>query len=144
MQILDVSIQNDQGQSVTVLVSGNNYRILQTVIVNEDISNLSSGFVIRNMRGLDIFGVTNTTSQVTIPHLEAGSIVEIFVDVNAWLGAGDYFLLVANAESDGTQCDCWMNSIHFNVIDTPNIFTTSIVNLNPKFGLKIKQDRSYG
>jgi len=144
VEILGVSIQDDQGRSVTVLISGNNYRISQTVIVNEGISDLASGFVIRNKRGLDIFGVTNTTSQVTIPHLDAGSIVEIFVDVNAWLGAGDYFLLVANAERDGTQCDCWMNAIHFNVIDTPNIFTTSIANLNPEFGLKIKQDKPYG
>lgn len=144
VEIVGVSIQDDQGRSVTVLISGNNYRISQTIIVNESISDLASGFVIRNKRGLDIFGVTNTTSQVTIPHLDAGSMVEIFVDVNAWLGAGDYFLLVANAEVDGTQCDCWMNAIHFNVIDTPNIFTTSIANLNPVFGVKIKKDKPYG
>lgn len=144
VEILSVSIQDDQGRNVAVLVSGGNYRISQKIIVNEGISGLASGFVIRNKRGLDIFGVTNTTSQVIIPHLVAGAVVEIFVDVNAWLGAGDYFLLVANAESDGTQCDCWMNAIHFNVIDTPNIFTTSIANLNPEFGLKIKQDNPYG
>jgi lipopolysaccharide transport system ATP-binding protein len=144
VEILSVCIHDEQGLNVDFLISGRNYRIIQTVLVHESISDLASGFVIRNKRGLDIFGITNTTSRFVIPPLIPGSIVEIFVDVSAWLGAGDYFLLAANAESDGTQCDCWMNALHFNVIDTPNIFTTSIANLNPKFGVKVDIDNAHG
>jgi lipopolysaccharide transport system ATP-binding protein len=144
VEILSVCIQNDDGLNVDILISGRNYRIIQTVLVHESIPDLASGFVIRNNRGLDIFGITNTTSRVVIPALVPKSIVEIFVDVSLWLGAGDYFLLAANAESDGTQCDCWMNALHFNVIDTPNIFTTSIANLNPEFGVKVIMDHAHG
>lgn len=144
VEILSVCIHDERGSSVDILISGKNYRIIQTVLVHESLQGLASGFVIRNKKGLDIFGITNTTSRVEIPPLIPGSVVEIYVDVSAWLGAGDYFLLAANAESDGTQCDCWMNALHFNVIDTPNIFTTSIANLNPEFGVKVDTDNAYG
>jgi len=144
VEILSVAIHDEHGRSTEILVSGKKYRVMQKVFVHDNISDLSSGFVVRDKRGLDIFGVTNNTSKVKIPPLVAGMVIDVFVDVDVWLGAGDYFLLAANAESDGTQCDCWMNAVHFNVIDTPNIFTTSLVNLNPKYGIKVQKDKIHG
>ena len=121
-----------------------NTKVIQRILVNSEVYDLATGFVVRNIKGLDVFGVTNVTANISIPVLSVGHEVDVFVDIDAWLGAGDYFLLAANAESDGTQCDCWIDAFHFKVVDTPNIFTTSIANLNPDFGFSMRFGDSYG
>jgi lipopolysaccharide transport system ATP-binding protein len=142
VEILNVAIFDRAGKKTDVLVSGNQYRIIQTVVAHFPISDLSSGFIIRNKRGVDIFGITNKTADVELPRIEAGQIFKISIEIDAWLAAGDYFLQAANAGADGAQYDCRIDALHFIVINTPNIFTTSIVNLNPKLRFDfIKSDQ---
>lgn len=133
VEILNIAIFDQTGKQTEVLVSGNQYRITQTVIAHFPVIDLASGFVIRNKRGVDIFGITNKTADVVIPEIKAGQIFEISIEIDIWLAAGDYFLLAANAGDDGIQYDCRIDALHFVVINTPMLFTTSIVNLNPKF-----------
>ncbi|CUS36088.1 ABC transporter ATP-binding protein [Candidatus Nitrospira nitrificans] len=146
VEILSVAIFDQAGKKTEVLVSGNQYRITQTVVAHFPVVDLSSGFIIRNTKGVDIFGVTNKTAAVEIPRIEAGQIFEVSIEIDAWLAAGDYFLQAANAGADGAQCDCRIDALHFVVINTPTLFTTSIVNLNPKlrFGVMKNDQRMMG
>lgn len=132
VEIVNVAIFDQAGKKTEVLVSGNQYRITQTVVAHFPVVDLSSGFIIRNTKGVDLFGVTNKTAGVEIPRIEAGQIFEISIEIDAWLAAGDYFLQAANAGENGVQYDCRIDALHFVVINTPTLFTTSIVNLNPK------------
>ncbi len=132
VEIVNVAIFDRTGEKTEVLVSGDQYRITQTVVAHFPVIDLSSGFIIRNKRGVDLFGITNKTAGVEIPRIEAGQILEISIEIDAWLAAGDYFLQVANADESGIQYDCRIDALHFVVINTPTLFTTSIVNLNPK------------
>jgi lipopolysaccharide transport system ATP-binding protein len=133
VEILKVAIFDQNGKQTEVLVSGNRYIITQTVVAHVPVVDLVTGFIMRNKRGVDIFGVTNNTADVAIPPIEAGQVIEISIEIDAWLAAGDYFLQAANADDDGIQYDCRIDALHFVVIDTPILFTTSIVNLSPKF-----------
>ncbi|HQS43673.1 MAG TPA: ABC transporter ATP-binding protein [Methylotenera sp.] len=133
LEILKVAIFDQNRKQTEVLVSGNRYIITQTVVAHVPVFDLASGFIIRNKRGVDIFGVTNNTADVAIPPIKAGQSIEISIEIDAWLAAGDYFLQAANAGDDGIQYDCRIDALHFVVIDTPTLFTTSIVNLSPKF-----------
>ncbi|NOU09704.1 MAG: ABC transporter ATP-binding protein [Nitrospira sp.] len=132
VEILEVAIFDNKGKQTELLASGNRYTIIQTVVAHFPVIDLASGFIIRNKRGVDLFGITNKTAGVEIPRIEAGQIFEISIEIDAWLAAGDYFLQAANAGENGVQYDCRIDALHFVVIDTPTLFTTSIVNLNPK------------
>lgn len=133
VEILKVAIFDKNGKQTEVLVSGNRYTITQTVLAHSTVVDLASGFVIRNKRGVDIFGVTNNTAGVVIPPINSDQAFTISIEIDAWLAAGDYFLQAANAGDDGIQYDCRIDALHFVVIDTPILFTTSIVNLSPIF-----------
>jgi lipopolysaccharide transport system ATP-binding protein len=132
VEILNVAIFDRIGNKTEVLVSGDQYRITQTILAHFPVTDLASGFIIRNKRGVDLFGITNKTAGIEIPRIEAGQVFEIGVEIDAWLAAGDYFLQAANAGENGVQYDCRIDALHFVVINTPTLFTTSIVNLNPK------------
>ena len=137
VKILQAGVYDATGRPAPVLVSGQSYRIAQKVLVREPLAALSSGFLIRNQRGIDIFGITNQTAGVPIEQLRPGDVVELHIDFQAWLAAGDYFLQAANATADGTQLDCHIDAFHFKVVETPELFTTSIVNMNPHLGFVV-------
>lgn len=137
VEILDVTIVDERGVRTDVLVSGKSYRIIQTVVAHDEVVDLSSGFIIRNNRGVDLFGITNKTAKVQIPSLNSGTVIEVAIDVDMWLAAGDYFLQAANAGADGTQYDWQFETLQFKVVDTPSLFTTAIVNLAPKLAVRI-------
>ena len=137
VEILDVSITDDRGRATDVLTSGKWYRIVLRVIAHADVHDLSSGIMIRNRLGIELYGVTTRSSGVVIPDLRAGQMFELEIAVQTWLAAGDYFLQVAAAGPDGVQYDCRVDAYHFTVIDTPHLFTTSVVNLNQKLGVRL-------
>lgn len=143
VEILKVAIFDQTGKQTEVLVSGNRYIITQTIVAHFPVIDLASGFIIRNKRGVDIFGVTNKTANVVIPRIEAGQIFEVSIEIDAWLAAGDYFLQAANAGDDGIQYDCRIDVLHFVVINTPILFTTSIVNLSPKLRFDLINDEQH-
>lgn len=139
VEITMVVIFDENNKPTSILESEKTYCITQIILVNSDVCGLSSGLIIRDRLGLDIFGVTNKTMNVDFPSMTRGEKYEISFVVDMHLAAGDYFLQIANAGEDGVQYDCWMSALHFKVIDTPLLFTTSIVNLNPRIGFSLSK-----
>jgi len=134
VEILSVGIFSLEGKMVSALVSGEKYKIKQRIRVNEDVTYLSTGFIIRTVKSVDIFGVTNKSSGHDCwMDLKNGQVIDVVVEIDAWLAAGDYILHAANAGEDGVQYDCIQSALHFTVIGTPKLFSSSIVNLTPDF-----------
>ena len=131
VEIVALAITDQAGNATDLLVSGETYHITQRVIANADVFDLASGLMIRNRHGIELFGFTNKTGGVAIHELKAGQVIDVTVSVQMWLAAGDYFIQAANAGPDGIQYDCRIDALHFTVIGTPELFTTSIVNLQP-------------
>lgn len=140
VEILAVAITDEFGRPAELLNSGQKYWINQRIIAREEVFDLSSGIMLRNRHGIELFGFTNKTAGVIIPHLEPGQIIDVSIAVTMWLSAGDYFLQVANAGPDGTQYDCRIDTLHFTVIGTPHLFTTSLVNLTPQLTYRFVSD----
>jgi lipopolysaccharide transport system ATP-binding protein len=137
VEILSVWIADESGRRVDMVTSGSAYRITQRVIAHADVFDLASGFMIRNRLGIELFGISNKTTGVPITDIRAGQIFDVSVSVQMWLAAGEYFVQAANAAPDGTQYDCRIDALHFTVVGTPQLFTTSLVNLNAELGFRI-------
>jgi hypothetical protein len=118
-----------------VVQSGKPYTIFFYIRFLEDVPSLSTGCVIRNVRGIDLFGITNTTIGAPLGFQEKGKVLKVKVDLRMWLAAGDYFLTVGAARSDGMQYDLRNDALHFTVVGTPQLFTTSVVNLDARLSV---------
>jgi hypothetical protein len=97
------------------------------------------------VRGVDLFGITNTTLGAPLGLQEKGKVLLVKIDLHMWLAAGDYFLTVGAARSDGMQYDLRNEALQFTVVGTPQLFTTSIVNLEPGFSIEeVRQGEEAG
>jgi lipopolysaccharide transport system ATP-binding protein len=145
-EIYDFGILGPHGRRSTLLVSGEKYRCFMRVVTHCPIENSCAGFVVRSIRGVDLFG-TDTTCIEGFPNLplaRAGDRVEVSIDIRAWLGPGDYFMTFALADRSGLKLDCRLDALHFTVIGPPTIHTISIVNLNPSYHMRSLSHRTAG
>jgi len=136
VRILAVAFTDSAGRTAELLNSGETYQITQRIIAYDDVYDLSSGIMIRTRHGIELFGCTNKTTGVFIPEMKAGQILDVSITLQMWLSAGDYYLQVANAGPDGVQYDCRIDAVQFTVIGTPQLFTTSVVNLLPEVSVR--------
>jgi hypothetical protein len=137
-EIYDFGILDTQGRRSTLLVSGQPYRCFMRIIARRPVGNSCGGFVVRSIKGVDLFG-TDTTRIDGFPDLplaQTGDVVELAADMTMWLGPGDYFMTFALADRSGLKLDCRFDALHFTVIGAPNIHTTSVVNLCPSFRMR--------
>jgi ABC-type polysaccharide/polyol phosphate transport system ATPase subunit len=137
-EIYDFGILDTQGRRSTLLVSGQPYRCFMRIIARRPVGNSCGGFVVRSIKGVDLFG-TDTTRIDGFPDLplaQTGDVVELAADITMWLGPGDYFMTFALADRSGLKLDCRFDALHFTVIGAPNIHTTSVVNLCPSFRMR--------
>jgi ABC-type polysaccharide/polyol phosphate transport system ATPase subunit len=135
-EVFDLGILDAYGRRVETLESGKRYTVFFHVRFLEDVPSLSAGCLIRNVRGVDLFGITNTTIGIPLGFQEKGKVVLVKVDLSMWLAAGEYFLTVGAARTDGVQYDLRNDALHFTVIGTPQLFTTSVVNLDARLSIE--------
>ncbi|HXS75137.1 MAG TPA: ABC transporter ATP-binding protein [Terracidiphilus sp.] len=135
-EVFDLGILDAQGRRVEVLQSGKGYVVFFYIRFHEEVPSLSTGCLIRNVRGIDLFGITNTTLGAPLGLQEKGKVLLVKVPLQMWLAAGDYFLTVGAARSDGMQYDLRNDALQFTVLGTPQLFTTSIVNLDARFSIE--------
>ena len=132
-EILDYGILNEAGQRVSLLVSGGKYRFFSKAVFYEDVPGITSGFVIRNIKGVDLYGTSSFVQDLETVVAKKGTILESTCDVTMWLSNGIYFLSVAlanpYAEND-VQYDLLYDAYQFEVEMKQGIFTTSVVNLD--------------
>ncbi len=143
-EIYDFGILDSQGRRSTLLVSGQPYRCFMRIIARRPVKNSCGGFVVRSIKGVDLFG-TDTTRIEGFPDLplaQADDVVELAADITMWLGPGEYFMTFALADRGGLKLDCRFDALHFTVIGAPNIHTTSVVNLSPTFRMRSLPRRS--
>ncbi len=107
-EIYDFGILDAAGRRSTLLVSGQPYRCFMRVIARRPVGNTCAGFVVRSIKGVDLFG-TDTTRVEGFPDLplaQEGDVVELAIDIKMWLGPGEYFMTFALADRSGLKLDC--------------------------------------
>jgi homopolymeric O-antigen transport system ATP-binding protein len=143
-EIYDFGILDEHGRRATLLVSGRPYRCFMRIVARQPVGNSCAGFVVRSIKGVDLFG-TDTTHIEGFPDLplgQSGDVVELAADITMWLGPGEYFMTFALADRSGLKLDCRFDALYFTVVGAPEIHTTSVVNLCPSFHMRPRRRAS--
>jgi ABC-type polysaccharide/polyol phosphate transport system ATPase subunit len=132
------ALLDDAGRPVRGLASGQACTVAFRMRALRDLDDISTGFAIKDRRGTVLFGVTNISQNQAPAVLKAGELLEMRVDLHMWLASGDYFVnLGAGHLHSQVMCDFIEDALQFNVLGPGGIFTTAVVNLEPRFSLRL-------
>lgn len=138
--ILDFGIRNEAEQMTMLLTSGERYTLLLRARFDEAVAGLSCGFAIKDRKGTVVYGVTNVSQGMPVTDIPKGAVVTVTAEVRMWLAAGEYFMNLGLGRRDtGEMCDFIEDAVHFRVVGPTGIFTTSIVNLETEFALRVEE-----
>lgn len=138
-EILDFGIRDDRGERTAFLISSAAYTFFIQALFHEDVSGAVFGFLIRNLKGVDMFGTTTRVQQVSSGPRSRGDLVEAKLCVTMWLTNGIYFATFSVADPNAVgdeQYDLRYDGFQFEVANTEGIFTTSVVNLGGKISIE--------
>jgi lipopolysaccharide transport system ATP-binding protein len=131
VQIVDVRICDRERNGVSAIQSLGRYGLVCRIRSHRAIDSLCFGMLIRDRRGLDLFGWDMLTGGYRpLAPLAAGELREITLWFNANLAAGDYFVTVALARWDGLKYDVRFDALDLKVESTPTLFSGSVLNLD--------------
>lgn len=140
-RLTDWGMFDPQGNRISVVESGSEFRFSMTLVCKQDIADLSCGFAVKDRRGTVLWGVTNMTCQRYAHRATAGETLTISAPSVMWLAAGDYFVTLGAAHlGDGEKIDFVEDAISFRVLGPGNIFTTSVVNMQTRFEISSKEE----
>jgi lipopolysaccharide transport system ATP-binding protein len=135
IETIELGIRDREGNWVTQLVSGQPYTFVVRGIAREDVDDYVFGFLVRDQRGLDIFGTDTLIRGIKLPPRRCGEIFEARLDVTMWIASGPYFLTTSITRSNGVQYDMRYDAMLFEVIGDGTLYTNSKVNLNAIFSI---------
>jgi len=142
-EITAFALNNHKGEPVSVLKVGESFSFYMRILFNKKIIQPSAGIVIRDTKGMDLFGVTNSSLGVKFPHVEEGEEIDFHINMQMWLAQGDYFITLGIAHGEGVKADFIESGIQLRVEGgSSGIFSSSIVDLSPdiKLGTIIKKN----
>jgi ABC-type polysaccharide/polyol phosphate transport system ATPase subunit len=138
-EIIEYGIVDKTGKKVTILRSGEEYTFFSRILFHEDLDSYIVGFLVRNTKGVDLFGATTYTSKMTVSPKQRGDVIECRQAVTMWLSAGEYFLTFSVGDKTDLADvihDVRFDALRFEVTGTDNLFTASVVNLCPRHSLR--------
>jgi len=133
-RIAEVTLLDAARRPVSRLRSLDRYLLVCRLEALDALDNLCFGFLVRDRRGLDLFGWDMQTAGLRpLSAFRAGEQREISVLFRANMAAGEYFITVALARwHDGHKYDVHFDAHEFVVEHTPQLFTASVLNLDPQ------------
>jgi lipopolysaccharide transport system ATP-binding protein len=133
-RIAEVTLLDAARRPVSRLRSLDRYLLVCRLEAFDPLDNLCFGFLVRDRRGLDLFGWDMQTAGLRpLSAFRAGEQREISVLFRANMAAGEYFITVALARwHDGHKYDVHFDAHEFVVEHTPQLFTASVLNLDPQ------------
>ncbi len=131
-EILDIGILNSAGERMNFLKSGEKYTFFFIALFYEHTPEVSGGFIIRNIKGLELFGISMKSSSLPLRSWTAGEVLELRLSITMRLTNGVYFLTAAVSEQgqEGTVLlDSWSDGVQFEIARNPFLFHSSVVDL---------------
>ncbi len=130
-EVMDFGILDQAGNRVTLLTSGEKYTFFLYVLFHEEVEDPGFGFLIRDPKGIGIFGIdTGWINYIIQPH-KKGEILEGKIEVTMWLTNGEYFLSAGIGNLNGTAFDYRVDGLMFSVPRHPLLHNYSLINLQP-------------
>jgi lipopolysaccharide transport system ATP-binding protein len=133
-RIAEVTLLDAARRPVSRLRSLDRYLLVCRIEALDPLDNLCFGFLVRDRRGLDLFGWDMQSAGLSpLSAFRAGEQRDISVLFCANMAAGEYFITVALARwHDGHKYDVHFDAHEFVVEHTPQLFTASVLNLDPQ------------
>jgi ABC-type polysaccharide/polyol phosphate transport system ATPase subunit len=129
-EIIGVTISDNDGLVAHTLQSGKQYAIRIAIIAHEDLSDIVAAFLIRDRRGVDLYGTDTLLREIPLGVRQKGEVFEVSFHVSMWLSAGSYFLTTSVTRADGRQYDIHYDGLLFEVAGDGLSYTNSKVNLD--------------
>jgi ABC-type polysaccharide/polyol phosphate transport system ATPase subunit len=131
--IEDWGLVDGEGRKCTAVESGGHCALFMRMRANIDVPAAHFGWVIRNRRGLEVFGITTGSQGIPPVSLKRGDVIENRLRLTMWLAAEEYFVSFGIARADGPRIDFIEDGIVFSVHGPTGLVTSSVVNLAARF-----------
>lgn len=127
-------VRTRHGRSVVQLESLEFYEFAVKIAANEDVDRLTLGVLIRNQRGVDVYGSDSVQSggQGSIS-LRAGERATAIAAFCNNLAPGHYFATLSLARDDGLKHDLRFDVLEFVVAARKGVYSNSLANLDARF-----------
>jgi ABC-type polysaccharide/polyol phosphate transport system ATPase subunit len=134
LRLTDWGIYDTSGNKVKLIQSGSNFSIEMTCICRSAVVDATCGFVIKDQKGIIVWGLTNVTNGESLIKCDPGDQIRFKVLGTMWLSGGDYSVTLGMAHQvDGDKIDYIEEAIFFKVSGPINTFTASVVNLDASY-----------
>lgn len=132
-EVIDFGIWNQEGNRVSNLVSGEQYRFFIYALFHDDVEDPVFGFLVRDVKGTTLFGLDTAYMNYTVRPHKKGELLEGIVEVTMWLTNGEYFLTAAiSRRHDAKVFDVRNDGLLFSVPGLPMVYPYTLVNLQPR------------
>lgn len=139
-EIIDFGIRDMEGRRVTELESGKQYVLFMYALFHEDVTAPAYGFLIRNTKGVDMFGLDSNDANIVIRPHRKGELLKGLMYVTMWLTNGDYFLSAAVGDAElRLPWDFRYDGLLFTIPRFPSLHHASVVNLEASFSFSTLQ-----
>jgi hypothetical protein len=139
-EIIDFGILDSDGNRAVQLLSSRKYTFYFCAVFYADVVAASATFLIRDIKGVDMYGISLHGLGLPCPPRKKGDIMRVDLQVTMWLTNGTYFLTFNSrdpkADSDAHH-DAIFDAYQFEVERKPGIFHASVVDLDASIGVKI-------
>jgi len=135
-EIIDFGIMDQQGNKVTLLTSGERYTFFLDALFLEDVEDPSFGFIIRDPKGVNLFGIDSTWMNYSVAPHKKGEILKGIVEVTMWLTNGEYFLSASIGNREAKNFDFRYDGLLFSIPRHPLLHTYSLINLQPELSYR--------
>lgn len=132
VEIIELGIRDLTGKRKTLLESGKEYDLFMICVWREAAKKSSYGFIIRNKKGMDIFGIDSQSAGIWCGPHQKGEIFEARLRVTMWLTNGNYFLGAGIGDISGSL-DFRFDAVLFTLPNLQWIQHASVVNLQPQY-----------
>ncbi|WP_441232628.1 ABC transporter ATP-binding protein [Bradyrhizobium sp. 1200_D9_N1_1] len=132
-QIEAIAITDLDGRPISRVKSLGTYHLACRIKANADVGPLVFGWLVRDKRGLDLFGWDMQTGNCEpIPPMRAGEMLKVVIRFQANLGAGSFFVTAAVADTNQHKHDVRFEALEMLVEGSSDIYATSVANLGPR------------
>jgi hypothetical protein len=134
-EILDLAVLDADGARADFLHSGRPYVFTARVLFHVDVAAISAGFLIRDVRGVDMFGISVRSVGLPIESARAGELVEWRLSLVMHLTNGAYFLTATVSDAAAVEnsiLDSLSDGLPFEVARREDIFHASVVDLEAR------------
>lgn len=138
-EILDIGILDVENKRVYHLTTGQKYTLFFRAVYYQDVDAASASFIIRNVQGVDMFGIAMHSLGLATPPRKKGEIIEARLSITMRLTNGVYFLTVNTRDPDAVNdpyYDAVFDGVQFEIPQKEDIFHNSIVDLDATLEVK--------